>query len=83
MEQKNRKRAKDARGHSGTEEQKEVDKAYVEESLYWKIFRMLNRYSDANIHNPEGRSKLARNIARKLVDTLLDEELPAVCKKPE
>ena len=67
--------------HSGTEEQKEVDKAYVEESLYQKIFQVQQK-GDWNVHDPAGQAELARAIARKLANSILDEEFAALSKKP-
>ncbi len=71
---------KEPRGHMGSEPQKEVDKAYIEESLYNKVLRVLQK-GDWNVHNPAGQSELARAIARKLADSILDEEFAALSKK--
>jgi hypothetical protein len=73
---------KEARGHSGTEEQKEVDKAYVEESLYNKVLRVLDRHSGKCLDTLAERSTVARAVARSLANTILDEEFAALSKKP-
>jgi hypothetical protein len=73
---------REARGHSGTEEQKEVDKAYVEESLYNKTLRVLEKHFGKCLGAPAERSTVARAVARNLANIILDEELAALARKP-
>ena len=80
MEQKSRKRTKEARGHNGTEEQKEVDKAYIEESFYNKILRVLEKHSGKCLDTAKERATVARAVARRLADTAIDEEFAAFVK---
>jgi hypothetical protein len=56
-------------------DQKQVDAAYLEEGLYWRIFHIIDK-GDWNIHNPEGQSELSRKIARDLANAVINEYKP-------